>query len=80
MLRMVHHSQNRRLGVPYFDNKGRLEKYIEKPENPHHDMAVPGLYFADETFFEVFCGSDRIKLSVRGEYEIPDAFHWLMVN
>jgi glucose-1-phosphate thymidylyltransferase len=78
LVTMIHHKQNRRMGVPYFDKKGRLIKYVEKPENPPHDFAVPGLYFADKNFFSCFKGKDRIKPSDRGEYEIPTAFQWMI--
>lgn len=78
LVTMLHHPENRRMGVPYFDENGRLLKYVEKPENPPHDFAIPGLYFADANFFSCFRGSNRIKPSARGEYEIPDAFQWMI--
>ena len=78
MVTMIHHKDNTRMGVPYFDDRGRLVKYVEKPENPPHDFAIPGLYFADHNFFKAFKGKDRIKPSARGEYEIPSPFQWLI--
>ena len=78
MVVMLHHPENMRMGVPYFDKKGRLKKYIEKPKNPPHDFAVPGLYFMDKNAFAMFHGKDRLRPSARGEYEIPDAFQWLI--
>jgi len=78
LVTMVHHSENRRLGVPYFDRKGRLKKYVEKPKNPPHDFAIPGLYFMDSNGFKVFRGKEALKPSARGEYEMPDAFQWLI--
>lgn len=78
LLTMVHHPESRRMGVPYFDTKGRLEKYIEKPKNPPHDFAVPGVYLADNNFFKAFKGKDAVKPSARGEFEIPDPFQWLV--
>lgn len=78
LITMMHHPENKRMGVPYFDKEGRLEKYIEKPENPPHDFAVPGVYFADSNFFKCFKGKDKLKPSARGEYEIPDAFQWMI--
>lgn len=78
LVAMVHHKDNKRLGVPYFGKNGRLLKYVEKPENPPHDFAIPGLYFADSNFFKCFKGEDAIKPSGRGEYEIPSAFQWLI--
>lgn len=78
MVTMVHHPENTRLGVPYFDKEGRLVKYAEKPKNPPHDFAIPGLYFFDSNVFKCFRGKDAIKLSERGEYEISFPFQWLI--
>lgn len=78
MVVMVHHKENWRLGVPYFDQNNRLIKYSEKPQNPPHDFAVPGLYFFDQHAFEPFTSEDHIIPSDRGEYEIPDAYQWLI--
>lgn len=75
---MVHHKENRRMGVPYFDDKGRLSKYIEKPEDPPHDFAIPGLYFFDSEVFKCFRGKDAIELSSRGELEISLPYQWLI--
>lgn len=75
---MVHHSENTRLGVPYFDEKGRLVKYVEKPSNPPHDFAIPGLYFFSNKVFECFRGEDQIKPSARGEFEISAPFQWMI--
>ncbi|MBI2086509.1 glucose-1-phosphate thymidylyltransferase [Candidatus Daviesbacteria bacterium] len=80
LVTMIHHKENKRMGVPFFNKEGRLIKYIEKPENPPHDFAVPGLYFADNNFFKSFRGENRIQPSERGEYEIPAAFQWLIDN
>lgn len=78
LVTMLHHPENRRMGVPYFDKSNKLLRYVEKPENPPHDFAIPGLYFADASFFRCFKGEDRIKPSARGEYEIPSAFQWMI--
>ncbi len=75
---IVHHSENTRLGVPYFDEKGQLVKYVEKPENPPHDYAVPGIYFFDNIIYDCFKGDDKIEPSARGELEIASAFQWLL--
>lgn len=77
LVTMVHHPDNTRLGVPYFDKNGRLLKYVEKPKNPPHDFAVPGVYFADSNFFKCF-RENPIKPSGRGEYEIPTAYQWMI--
>ncbi len=75
---MVRHKENRRMGVPYFDEKGRLIKYVEKPENPPHDFAIPGLYFFDAGIFKCFRGKDAIEPSERGELEISLPYQWLI--
>lgn len=75
---VVHHPENWRLGVPYFDKKGRLKRYVEKPANPPHDLAIPGLYFFDSNVFKCFRGSKAIKPSARGEYEIGAVYEWLI--
>jgi len=80
MVLMVKHPENWRLGVPYFDKKGRLVKYVEKPKNPPHNFAIPGLYFFNSNVFKCFQGKDRIVLSERGEYEISSPFQWLIDN
>lgn len=77
LLAMVHHKENTRLGVPYFDKDGQLIKYVEKPQNPPHDFAIPGLYFFDKTVFDCF-KKDPIKPSPRGEYEISTPYQWLI--
>ena len=78
LLPMVEHPENKRLGVPYFDQKGRLKKYVEKPKDPPHNFAVPGLYFSDNNFFKAFKGKNAVKPSERGEWEIPDPFDWMV--
>lgn len=78
LITRVHHKENRRLGVPYFDKNNRLIEYVEKPENPPHDFAVPGLYFFDHNVFKCFKGKDKIVPSERGELEIGDPYNWLI--
>lgn len=78
LVTMVHHKDNRRLGVPYFDENNRLVKYVEKPENPPHDFAIPGLYFFNSNVFKCFKGEDKIVPSERGELEINAPYQWLI--
>lgn len=78
MVAMVHHKDNKRLGVPFFDADGHLIKYIEKPENPPHDFAIPGLYFFGPQVFDCFKGKDKVQPSGRGEYEISTPYQWLI--
>lgn len=78
LVAMIHHKDNKRLGVPFFDKDGHLIKYVEKPENPPHDFAIPGLYFFSSKVFDCFKGKDGIKASERGEYEISAPYQWLI--
>jgi len=80
LVTMVHHKENRRLGVPYFDKNNHLIEYVEKPENPPHDFAIPGLYFFDKNVFKCFKGKDKIVPSARGELEIVAPFNWLIAH
>lgn len=75
---MTEHPENIRMGVPYFDSQGNLIKCVEKPKNPPHKFALPGLYLMDRNAFKVFKGKDKLKPSARGEYEQPDAYQWLI--
>jgi len=78
LLTMVKHEENFRLGVPYFDEDGKLIKVVEKPENPPNQFGVPGLYFFSNRVFEAFEGKDKIKPSARGELEITDLYTYLL--
>ncbi len=77
-LTVIKHSENNRLGVPYFNKKGELLRVVEKPKNPPHNLAVPGLYFFDDSVFGAFLGKDQIKPSPRGELEITALYNWLL--
>lgn len=78
LLTVIHHPENSRMGVPYLDREGNLEKFVEKPQNPPHDLAVSGLYFFDRHALECFEGKDKIEPSARGEYEIGAIYNWLV--
>jgi glucose-1-phosphate thymidylyltransferase len=78
LVTMVHHPENRRMGVPYFDEQGRLIEYVEKPDNPPHDFAIPGLYFFNANVFKCFKGKESIQPSPRGEFEISAPYQWLI--
>ena len=73
-----HHPENNRMGVPFFDKKGKMIRYVEKPKNPPNDLAVIGMYFFDNNVFKCFRGEDRIKPSDRGEFEISSPYQWLI--
>lgn len=78
MVTYVAHEDNSRLGVPYFDEKGKFIKYVEKPENPPNNFGITGLYFFDKNVFDCFRGKDEIKPSERGELEISAPYNWLI--
>ena len=57
-----------RFGVPELDGE-RVLNIEEKPSEPKSDMAVIGIYFYDETVFDVI---KTLVPSGRGELEITD--------
>lgn len=66
-----------RFGVPEFANNGDLLQIIEKPEVPPSELAVTGIYFYNEDYFDAF---RTITPSHRGEYEISDINTWYIAN
>lgn len=78
LVTMVKHKDNRRLGVPFFDEKGKFIRYVEKPENPPNDFGIVGLYFFDKEVFNCFKGPGAIKPSDRGELEISAPYNFLI--
>lgn len=69
-LKSVGFEEAKRFGCAIFDpNDGRIEKIIEKPQNPPTDYAVTGMYLYTSDVF------DRIKklpISSRNEIEVSD--------
>jgi len=57
-----------RFGVARLENN-RIVEIIEKPKTPPSDLAVTGIYFYDQTVFDI-CAT--LKPSGRGELEITD--------
>ncbi len=66
LLKKVHDPQ--RFGVPELDGE-RVVNIEEKPKNPKSDFAVIGIYFFDNTVFDII---KTLKPSDRGELEITD--------
>jgi glucose-1-phosphate thymidylyltransferase len=54
-------------GVVFLDHAGKPTQIVEKPHNPNSSLAVPGLYFYDESVLEK---TESVCSSARGELEI----------
>lgn len=78
VLSIIEHPENFRLGVPFFDNDGKLIEVVEKPTNPPNRFGVPGMYMFTARVFEAFKGKDAIKPSPRGEMEIVDLYNYML--
>jgi len=63
----------RHLGVPELDGEGRIVRIVEKPGEPPSAFAVTGVYFYDETVWDVL---PTLAPSGRGELEITDVNNW----
>jgi len=63
----------RHLGVAQFDGNHRIERIIEKPDQPPSDFAVTGIYFYDASVWRIL---PELKPSGRGELEITDVNNW----
>jgi glucose-1-phosphate thymidylyltransferase len=59
----------RHLGVPALDDRGRVTRIVEKPEEPPSSFGVTGIYCYDASVFEIIT---TLEPSGRGELEITD--------
>lgn len=67
----------RHLGVPEFGSDERIVRIHEKPEDPPSPFGVTGIYFYDETVYQVI---PTLEPSGRGELEITDVNNWFIEN
>ena len=56
-------------GVIEIDSKGDISSLVEKPVNSTSNLAIPGIYFFDQSVYQKF---GNLRESARGEYEIID--------
>jgi glucose-1-phosphate thymidylyltransferase len=56
-------------GVIEINPKGDISSLVEKPISPASNLAIPGIYFFDESVYQKF---GNLRKSARGEYEIID--------
>lgn len=57
-----------RFGVATVEG-GKIVRIVEKPQNPESRFAVTGIYFYDESVYDIIAG---LRPSARGELEITD--------
>lgn len=66
-----------RYGIVELNQAGLPISIEEKPKNPKSKLAVPGLYFYDNTVLDI---AASLKPSARGEIEITDINHIYMMK
>jgi glucose-1-phosphate thymidylyltransferase len=55
----------------------KIVKLVEKPKEPNSDLAIAGVYFLKPEIFSVI---SKLKPSNRGEYEITEAYQYMIDN
>lgn len=70
----------RRFGVVLSDKHGKIEKLIEKPDEPISKMAIVGLYFIKDTRLLVKSLNKLIdeNIKTRNEYQLTDALQLML--
>ena len=67
----------RHLRVPELDGDARVVRIVEKPADPPSEYAVTGIYFYDESVWDVL---PTLEPSGRGELEITDVNNWFVAQ
>jgi glucose-1-phosphate thymidylyltransferase len=62
-------------GVAVLDERGRVERLVEKPREPISDLAVIGVYFFGPEIHRI---TPHLEPSARGELEITDAIQGMI--
>jgi len=76
LLTKVEHPEQ--YGVALVDEQKKvILQLLEKPKNPPSNLCIVGIYGLTPDIFEAI---ERIKPSWRGELEITDALHWLILQ
>lgn len=64
-----------RFGICEFDESGKIISLVEKPKKPNSNLALTGLFFVDERYYDIY---KKMKPSSRGEYEYPDFLRYYL--
>lgn len=70
----------RLFGVAELNNEGKISKLIEKPNIPHSNLALVGLYYIKETSLLIECLEYHIQNEIRtnNEYHLTDALQCMI--
>jgi glucose-1-phosphate thymidylyltransferase len=71
----LHVKDPERYGIAEIDARGAVVSIEEKPNKPKSDLAIPGLYFFDNSVVEK---SKKVEKSNRGELEITSILEMYM--